>query len=87
MIVDGSREPQREEAIRLAEDASTAVGKSSSNCQSVWVRGRGRTRSKEVLLGTWKGERSFFNSRGRRTCNKLAARRLPSFAVALAARA
>ena len=85
--IDGSGEAQGEEAVRFAEDASGDVWKSSGNCESVWVRGRGLARSKKASLGTWEGRRPLFNRRGRHTHNQLGRRRLPSFAFALAARA
>jgi len=83
--VNGSGEAKGEEAVRFAEDASGDVGKGSSNGVSVRVRGRGLARSKEALLGTWKGGRPLFNRRGRRTRNLLGGRRLPTFAFALTA--
>jgi len=69
------------------KDASRDVGKRSGNSKSVWVRGRGLTRTKEASLGTWNGGRPLLNRRGRRTRNKLRGRRLPRFVLALAARA
>jgi len=44
-------------------------------------------RGKEAWFGTWEGGMPLFKRRGERTRNVLRGRRLPSFALALAARA
>ena len=85
--VERDGEAKGEEAVRVAKDASGDVGKGGHNSESVWVRGRGLARSKEPSLGTWEGGWPHFNGRGNHTRNLLGGRSLPSFVLALAARA